>query len=601
MTYITSLFLVQVILNSFSGLAGCGYDFGSGKDVIFLMDHSRSISDRTISDVEDYLRLLIRKRILIGPDANRTRVTFVTFYATSYEVTGPDYISNHLPVYESELLAPGGVFSSSMRVTRESEKHPTDLGIIEAIEVCKGLFVNDDLKSRQQILILITDFHFEGSNTQKDRLLVKESLTTLQQLIGGTLEVYGVGVGGYFNRTVMDEILAAGNKDGHSGCGKSVKEWYDYLNRVNILPIKDTIGQRRQFHNESLCCFLCQKQSPTTAYANCSLEEFSSGWKLAQSNLMPLNCATTGRPDECQSFDSSSSKTPSTTTSVSDGEEGPEVGIKSPEGPDDDDDDDDDDLESTANRVPMSDTTFSTLGIIFGLVNLALVIIFILIGIYASKKEAPTKYREKVQRSYKYKSNNGTVASSGTAKPTRIAPLPPPQNTSSNAPGPADGRNSSQSGAWPTSSIEDVADETYGNQWVVDENEANARRWNKRSSYFAVWKEDVEINWKRVTQRMSGFISQIVDRDRDYVNEDVIQQQHDKYQDKTDTERHRYIQPRVYNQPKTDNNQHNAHDQQNAHNQQNVYSNRNVGSQQIVMGHVDVELRKKLEARLMKS
>ena len=66
---------------------------------------------------------------------------------------------------------------------------------------------------------------------------------------------------------------------------------------------------------------------------------------------------------------------------------------------DDDDDDDDDDLESTANRVPMSDTTFSTLGIIFGLVNLALVIIFILIGIYASKKEAPTKYREKVQRS----------------------------------------------------------------------------------------------------------------------------------------------------------------------------------------------------------
>ena len=117
----------------------------------------------------------------------------------------------------------------------------TNFQFLEAIEVCKRLFVNDELKSRQQILILITDFHFEGSNTQKDRLLVKESLTTLQQLIGGTLEVYGVGVGGYFNRTVMDEILAAGNKDGHSGCGKNVEEWYEYLNKVNMLPIKGRI------------------------------------------------------------------------------------------------------------------------------------------------------------------------------------------------------------------------------------------------------------------------------------------------------------------------------------------------------------------------
>ena len=127
----TSLFLIHVILTSYSAMATCSYDFAGGNDVIILLDNSGSISDQNIRDAKDYLRLLIRHRMLIGPEINRTRLTVVNFYTHSFRITDLDYISRPAPVYESEFLAPGGVFDVIMRRTNESpDIDGTDPGFV---------------------------------------------------------------------------------------------------------------------------------------------------------------------------------------------------------------------------------------------------------------------------------------------------------------------------------------------------------------------------------------------------------------------------------------------------------------------------------------
>ena len=88
------------------------------------------------------------------------------------------------------------------------------------------------------MLFLISDFHFDGSNKDLDVLRVQDAISELRKLADSqhtSLRLFGVGIGAYFNKTIMDLILKGGDSSG-ALCGKSRQDWSLDLQRRNELP-----------------------------------------------------------------------------------------------------------------------------------------------------------------------------------------------------------------------------------------------------------------------------------------------------------------------------------------------------------------------------
>jgi hypothetical protein len=110
-----------------------------------------------------------------------------------------------------------------------------------ALLASRRLFVNNNVDTRRKILFLLTDFHFDNNVPSEEMSRVVDVMADLRRSVTslkGVFNVYGVGVGTYFNQTNMQTILKAGNGADDSCSGQTRDNWLNYIRGAGRLPIK---------------------------------------------------------------------------------------------------------------------------------------------------------------------------------------------------------------------------------------------------------------------------------------------------------------------------------------------------------------------------
>ena len=106
----------------------CDYDFSGERDVVFLFDTSTSVNAQALRTGQTVGKNLIKRTMVIRPDAVKlAALTFSKDVKVAF-----NFITGLLGVdiYECELLAPGGIWETSVKFTEETGenlagKYPT--------------------------------------------------------------------------------------------------------------------------------------------------------------------------------------------------------------------------------------------------------------------------------------------------------------------------------------------------------------------------------------------------------------------------------------------------------------------------------------------